>query len=267
MYGKDTGSLTVYVREGIGGNERVLLKKTGEVGNYWERIDLKIVDAAPFQVIVEATVGAGPFGDMAIDDITFTPDCILDDAATLPTGATDPATTTRPSACGTNFQCKSQTQCVDASKVCDFEYDCDDNSDEEMCGTCDFEKSMCGFYDKSSGRFFWTRAQAPTQNPIGSGPQTDHTYVNDTNTKGYHAITQLTTSSGSFSSRSDLWGPVMGRTSDTCQLTLWAHIRDSDSRISKFLLIYPANLDLICFFFFKLSASQLKHSFFSLISI
>ena len=190
-------------------------------------------------MIVEAQVGAGPFGDKGIDDISFTPDCIIDDSATLATQTTTPTTTTKPSVCGTNFECKYQSQCVDASKVCDFEFDCADKSDEEMCGTCDFEKSECGFKDKSSGRFFWIRAEEPTTNTIpGAGPTTDHTYINDTNTKGNYAITQLSLTGGTITSRADYWGPPLGRTSDLCRFTFWAHMRHTTSRISKCSIFY-----------------------------
>lgn len=235
MYGKDTGTLTVYARSGIGGTSVKLAQKVGEIGNFWERIDLTINMTGPFQVVVEATVGTGPFGDMGIDDISFTPDCIIDDSATLGTETTPPMTTPQPSVCGTNFECKYQTQCVDVSKVCDFEFDCTDKSDEEMCGTCDFEKSECGFKDKSSGRFNWVRAQEPTTNTIpGAGPLTDHTYVNDTNTKGYFAITQLSLTGGTTIGRTDYWGPPVGRTSDLCKFTFWVHMKNPASRISKF---------------------------------
>lgn len=100
-----------------------------------------------------------------------------------------------------------------------------------MCGNCDFETSTCGFYDKSSGRFLWSRVQEPTNN-TDQGPQTDHTYINDTNTKGNMMLTQLSTSSGSSSSRSDLWGPVVGRTSENCKISMWVHMKHTGSRMS-----------------------------------
>lgn len=127
-----------------------------------------------------------------------------------------------------------QHECVDLSKVCDFEYDCTDKSDEEMCGTCDFEKSLCGFYDKSSDRFEWARIQEPSTNPTsGEGPLTDHTYINDANTKGHFAITRILPASTTTFTRSDLWGPVMGRTSTFCKVNFWLFIKHPYSRISK----------------------------------
>jgi hypothetical protein len=236
MYGKNIGSLNVYLRSGVGGNEQVLIKKQGEVGNYWERIDLLIDYTNPFQIIIEAVVGNGMFGNMAIDDISFTPNCIIDDTATLATGVTYP-TTTETSACAADkFKCNAlsnnQVVCIDKSLVCDFKDDCPDKSDEEMCGNCDFETSQCGFYDKSSNKMLWKRIQSPSPNP--QGPQIDHTYLNNTSVKGYFMATQLSTISGTFSYRTDLWGPVLGTTGANCKFTFWMHMKDKNARISTY---------------------------------
>ena len=63
MYGKNIGSLNVYKRNEVGGSEQLLFSKQKEVGNYWQRLDLKITDSTrPFQVIVEAVRGDGNNG-------------------------------------------------------------------------------------------------------------------------------------------------------------------------------------------------------------
>ena len=60
-------------------------------------------------------------------------------------------------------------------KVCNFVNDCEDHSDEEYCGTCDFEKHWCGYEDDSDGSMDWQRLKAPSYN--SDGPKTDHTYI------------------------------------------------------------------------------------------
>lgn len=99
-----------------------------------------------------------------------------------------------------------------------------DKSDEEICGQCDFEESMCGYYDESEGRFSWTRIQEPSRNPNpGLGPLTDHTFIEDSLIKGHFASTYI--SSLDFGVRADLWGPIIGRTSKFCKLNLWVYLK------------------------------------------
>lgn len=234
MYGQNIGSLKILTRNSIGGEEKILFQKQGEVGNYWERADLVIKDTNAFQIIIEAIVGNGALGDIAIDDISFNRGCILDDTIVLSTSI-PLSTTTQPPFCGNDkFQCvnldsNNAIQCVDKKKVCDFEYDCFDKSDEAMCGTCDFETSLCGWYDKSSNRFNWLRTKAPSSNPQGA--QIDHTYLNNTSIKGYFAATQLT-NVGSFSGRVDFWGPVFQETSANCKMKFWLNMFNTGSRMS-----------------------------------
>lgn len=49
---------------------------TGNVGDFYERAEIQLYQSFDFQVVLEAVVGDGYQGDIAIDDVTFTPDCI-----------------------------------------------------------------------------------------------------------------------------------------------------------------------------------------------
>ena len=88
------------------------------------------------QVIIQATVGDGIRGDIAIDDITFTPFCIAS-SSTLPTVPTTIPTKppTLPPGCGPDeFTCDNG-QCIPISARCDGKSsECSDSSDERNCG-------------------------------------------------------------------------------------------------------------------------------------
>ncbi|XP_041365734.1 MAM and LDL-receptor class A domain-containing protein 1-like [Gigantopelta aegis] len=48
MYGKDVASLSIYMRTAINGVLKTLWKRTGEVGNYWSRVELPLYSKVPF---------------------------------------------------------------------------------------------------------------------------------------------------------------------------------------------------------------------------
>ena len=88
--------------------------------------------------MIEATVGDWRYGDVAIDDVTFTPGC-QGDKRPLPTATpAPPAETTRVTtvahACTKGqFNCHNSGKCIPRDRVCDFRIDCVDGSDESFC--------------------------------------------------------------------------------------------------------------------------------------
>ena len=91
MHGEDIGELNVYVRTEVGGYERLLFRKKREVGNFWERADIEIsmdTQEKLFQIILEGKTTEGPYGDIALDDISITPGCMFSNQSQLPSALT-----------------------------------------------------------------------------------------------------------------------------------------------------------------------------------
>lgn len=143
MYGKNIGALRVYSKTVNGLNE--LFSKTHEVGDYWERANIAVSESLPYQIVLEGTVGSGVYGDIGIDDTSFTDGCNFDKSAGSIVTQSTPSPTSPYQPCPLGqFQCNKFEHhaglvCISENLVCDFKYDCDDKSDEAECGTCDFE--------------------------------------------------------------------------------------------------------------------------------
>ena len=221
MYGQNIGALNIYSKSAVNGREDLLFKNTIEVGDYWERLEVSLNDTQPFRIIIEGVVGDGDLGLIGIDDTSFTSGCIFDPNVSFST-ITLPTTTTTINVCGDNFKCKSndKIQCIPYDKVCNFINECDDSSDEENCGTCDFEQSSCGWYDQSKDKFFWNRRQAPSLN--FNGPQIDHT--NGANQNGHFLTTEINPQGSTFVNQAILLSPKLQKTSENCKVTMWLHM-------------------------------------------
>ncbi|CAI9725294.1 and LDL-receptor class A domain-containing 2-like [Octopus vulgaris] len=171
MNGFQMGTLNVYTRTSVLGKYKKLWTKTGHVADYWERADVKLTSNQKFQVVFESIIG-GFSSDIALDDITFLPGCdISNNNEKLPNG-TEPKTTPNPCPIGL-YACRDRTGCIQYTNVCDFEKNCNDNSDEDVCGDCDFESGLCGWTDYSTGKFKWASHQGDAMGKIG--PANDHT--------------------------------------------------------------------------------------------
>uniref|UniRef100_A0A8C0J323 MAM domain-containing protein n=1 Tax=Chelonoidis abingdonii TaxID=106734 RepID=A0A8C0J323_CHEAB len=75
MYGVNIGSLTIY-QVTASNQEKVLFHLTGNQGNFWQRRLLLLNADEDFQITFEGQVGKEYRGDIAIDDITFTKECL-----------------------------------------------------------------------------------------------------------------------------------------------------------------------------------------------
>lgn len=75
MYGSSVGSLNIYTRRSTNESLTEQWMKSGEVGDYFVRLEVVLPVGNPFQVILEGVVGDGPNGFIVVDDISFTPGC------------------------------------------------------------------------------------------------------------------------------------------------------------------------------------------------
>lgn len=74
-----------------------LLFALGQQGDFWRRAEIPLNSTVNYQVVIEGTSGPGYQGDIAIDDVSFTPSCRPDSTATIspivPTGTAPPGCT------------------------------------------------------------------------------------------------------------------------------------------------------------------------------
>ncbi|CAF4185562.1 unnamed protein product, partial [Rotaria sp. Silwood2] len=222
MYGKNIGALNVYTRTTYGGRMNKIWSKDYEVGDYWTRADLSLYISEPFQVVLEAIVGNGYAGDIAVDDTSFTSGCILANVNLVTVTTPKPTTTSvNPCAASNQFMCIENGQCIDKNKVCDFRVDCPQpgGSDEAVCGTCTFDNNngtLCGWKDYSSSTHDWQLVSGS----INMGPSGDHTTG-----KGFYIAVQLNDLFGYATLRS----PSVGPAGIECQLKFWYYMDIDDS--------------------------------------
>ncbi|XP_041460944.1 MAM and LDL-receptor class A domain-containing protein 2-like [Lytechinus variegatus] len=222
MFGRDMGTLNIYLRTNIGGYMDLIFTKTGHSNDYWELANLALLDAGStnFQVVIEVVRADGPYGDVGIDDTSFTPDC-KQVTGGLPSGTTTPvATTVGP--CGKGkWQCADLT-CIDSSQYCDYQADCTDESDEAFCGPCVFDNGLCGWHDESYGQYVWQWEQGGT----GKIPEKDHT---KDSLNGYYM--KVMPGGGQFSEFSRFYSPILPDTSVECLVDFWFFLQASSDNV------------------------------------
>ncbi|EPY73883.1 MAM and LDL-receptor class A domain-containing protein [Camelus ferus] len=235
MFGKHIYRLAVYQRTWNNTRGQLLWHLFGDQGNRWIRKHLNISSRRPFRISVEASVGDGFTGDIAIDDLSFM-DCALYPGnlpVDLPTPPeTSVPVTLPPHNCTDNeFVCRSDGQCVGNIQKCDFRYDCPDKSDESSCAmeVCSFEKrNLCKWYQpisenlmEDSNIFRWGLGNGFSihHGEENHRPSVDHT-TNTTN--GWYLYAD--SSNGKFGDQADILTPVISRTGPKCTLVFWTHM-------------------------------------------
>lgn len=75
MSGDGIGTLTVFIK--VEEHHHLLVNLTGDQGNYWQMREIQLSSSRDFQVVFEGKVGHSEKGDICLDDITFSPGCLL----------------------------------------------------------------------------------------------------------------------------------------------------------------------------------------------
>eukprot|EP00057_Strongylocentrotus_purpuratus_P008856 XP_011663330.1 PREDICTED: uncharacterized protein LOC584152 [Strongylocentrotus purpuratus] len=136
MRGSGIGTLNLYTRTKIDGPMTRLWYSDTAHGNYWlyQRVSLTSEDA--FQVVFEGVRGSTNLGDIALDDITFTPECV-ESKEPLPPADVIP---TQPNHCELGMRPCDIDQCIDESYYCDFNPDCPVGGEDELYCRKNFTK-------------------------------------------------------------------------------------------------------------------------------
>nr|XP_033506790.1 MAM and LDL-receptor class A domain-containing protein 1 [Epinephelus lanceolatus] len=117
------------------------------------------------------------------------------------------------------FNCTSG-ECLPAGVVCDFKKDCEDGSDEEFCGSCEFEHHSCGWHNTSETSYSWRRQMAN----ITSIPGEDHT----TGSPFGHVMHVDGKQGGGFSRTASLEYSIDNLAALGCQISFWYHIYNDE---------------------------------------
>ena len=135
MYGTGMGSLAVFQRTMVDGPLQQIWYLEGQQGDIWLRGSVMLESAQNFQLIFEGIIG-NSFSNIAIDDISLSPECQLSDEQ-LPIFTTTTHPTSTVPSCQSDpskFQCYlsggAGEICIDADLVCNFVNDCPNKEDE-----------------------------------------------------------------------------------------------------------------------------------------
>ncbi|PVD33985.1 hypothetical protein C0Q70_05247 [Pomacea canaliculata] len=151
IFGSSVHHLSILYRtHNAGPPDGQIWTSAGQQGPKWLEASPLISIATPFQIIIEAYVAMANQA-IAIDDVSFTPDCqhsvtslppmpviTTVKPVTLATAATRTSQPLLPVCRNTELMCDNQLQCYPKAQLCDNRNDCTDGSDEA--------KSKCTCY-------------------------------------------------------------------------------------------------------------------------
>lgn len=224
MSGEAIGTLSVFI---ISEGQRSLqMNLTGDQGNYWQLREVPLSSAWNFQVMFEGKVGRNPKADICLDDITFSPRCLLVSSATIQDSPSPlPADTCPPGA----LPCENG-QCFTVAQSCDFRNDCGDGTDEKECGTsCSFENSRCGWKSSLADSFDWSLGTGSSQS---IRPPHDHTLQNELGHFMFLEATPVGLKGDKAHIRSSMWK----ESSAVCKLSFWYYISHKATGIIRLLI-------------------------------
>ncbi|XP_056333186.1 MAM and LDL-receptor class A domain-containing protein 1 isoform X2 [Danio aesculapii] len=131
-----------------------------------------------------------------------------------------------------HFQCIDSQDCISKERVCDFHINCTDGSDEEFCGSCNFDEHACGWIDSSRDEFKWRREMAN----ISAIPGVDHTTGSS-----WGGVMHVEGDDPNFISEAILEHTLLQATELGCKLSFWYHLHDAVNISSHFTLSLTSN--------------------------
>lgn len=210
-----------------GSDDRTLWLRETSQSYSWRRAEVTFSSSTNSKIVFSYELGDRPRGLIALDDISFSKECVVDPHNTElpdtsptsepPTSPGTPSTSTAPvNPCQDDeFFCwrTPGRVCILAALQCDYHADCPQGEDEAGCGPCTFENDQCKWTDTSDGQSTWQRQKASND----TEPPADHT----THT-GYYM--RVNFSQGSAQTEARLQSPPLPPSSLYCQILFHFHI-------------------------------------------
>ena len=218
MLGDHIGELKIYRVGLVNGEEEKIFSEDGDHGDVWNRGIVFLNSSQSFVVKIISIRGSGIKGDIALDDVSFSPGCTLFKGPPItPAPSTTPTipTTSKPP-CPMGWKHCKNNQCVKSEYFCNFRYDCADGSDEDECPqTCNFEQEdLCSWNTSMDKNNRGWRVSSGSQLKDNEGPLWDHT----SNSKdGMYAY--LNNAKGGTAAQ--LASPLYHQSGLNCQFSFW----------------------------------------------
>uniref|UniRef100_A0A3Q3M1K5 MAM and LDL receptor class A domain containing 1 n=1 Tax=Labrus bergylta TaxID=56723 RepID=A0A3Q3M1K5_9LABR len=220
MSGDGIGTLGVFRKSE--GRLQLLLNLTGDQGNYWQRREIQLSHTGDFQVVFEGKVGRSQKGDICLDDIMFTPGCLLLYFYLL--------VLFFPGICPSDLLPCENGRYFHPGRSCDFTDDCGDGTDEKDCGTsCSFESGRCGWKSSPADNFNWTLGTGSVRS---MRPPHDHTLMDENG----HFIYLEATPVGLKGDKAHIRSSVWKESSAICKLSFWYYISHKASGTIRLLI-------------------------------
>ncbi|XP_057713068.1 MAM and LDL-receptor class A domain-containing protein 1 [Corythoichthys intestinalis] len=218
------GKLTAQSRTHSSGiSDNMLWLRTDSHSYMWRRADVTFSSSVKCKIVFRYERGADDSGHVALDDVSFSKECVFDpDNSPLPdTLPTAPPATPETSTVPTNpcqdaeFFCwrSPGNICILPTLKCNYQLDCPQGEDEDGCGPCTFERNQCGWTDPGQAQRRWRRQKAGGI----AWPPTDHT-----SDKGFYM--SVNSSQASVSGETRLHSPQLPPSSPYCQILFHFHI-------------------------------------------